>query len=250
VIGTYLDLAALLGRRTGEMHLALGADTDDRRLAPEPYTPLDRRGKYQSMRNLLGRTLRLLRARLDRLPPASADLARKILGGYTHLLATFEPYLSERLSGLRIRIHGDFQLQQALFTGKDFVIIDFDGVPTDTLAERSRKHTPLRDVAGMIRSFDYVARRVWLDGAVVRPEDRPVAAPWADAWRRWVSGAYLRAYLDATAGASFLPNREHLELILDTHVAQKALRELGDELAHAGETTLIPLAALVELAKL
>jgi maltose alpha-D-glucosyltransferase/alpha-amylase len=250
VIGTYLDLAALLGRRTAEMHLALGADSDDPRLAPEPYTPLDRRAKYQSMRNLLGRTLRLLRARLEQLPPEPAELARRILGGYPRLLALFEPYLVQRLSGLRIRVHGDYQLHQALFTGKDFVLIDFDGVPVDTLAERGRKHTALRDVAGMIRSFDYAARRVWLDAAVVRPEDRAVAAPWADAWRRWVSGSFLRAYLDGTAGAPFLPDPEHVELILDTHIAQKALRELGDELAQPGETALIPLTALVELVKI
>jgi maltose alpha-D-glucosyltransferase/alpha-amylase len=161
----------------------------------------------------------------------------------------FEPYLTLRLSGLRIRVHGDFHLQQALFTGKDFVIIDFDGVPQDTLAERARKHTALRDVAGMIRSFDYAAKSVWLDGAVVRPDDRPTAAPWADAWRRWVSGSFLRAYLDATSGAGFLPAPEHFDLILDAHVAEKALRELGDELALGAETVVIPLAAIAELAK-
>jgi maltose alpha-D-glucosyltransferase/alpha-amylase len=249
VIGTYLDLAALLGRRTAEMHLALGADSDDPGLAPTPYTPHDRRAKYQSMRNLAGRTLRLLRGRVDHLPAAAADLARRVLGGYHRLLAMFEPYLTLRLSGLRIRVHGDFHLQQALFTGKDFVIIDFDGVPQDTLAERARKHTALRDVAGMIRSFDYAAKSVWLDGAVVRPDDRPTAAPWADAWRRWVSGSFLRAYLDATSGAGFLPAPEHFDLILDAHVAEKALRELGDELALGAETVVIPLAAIAELAK-
>ncbi len=247
-IGAYLDHAALLGRRTAEMHLALGGEVDDPSFTPEPYSALDRRSKYQSMRNLIGKTLRLLRENLDRLPPTVMPLGRRLLDGQERLLKMFEPFLTRRLTGLRIRTHGDYHLNQLLYTGNNFVLIDFDGPPGETLAERRRKHICLRDVAGMIRSFHFAAASASLDGSVVRDEDRAVAAPWADAWHRWVSGSFLRSYLEATAGAAFLPASEDLELLLDTYVIQKAFHELRDELDRCAETAAIPLGAITELA--
>jgi maltose alpha-D-glucosyltransferase/alpha-amylase len=249
VIGSYLELAALLGQRTAEMHLALAASRDGD-LAPEAYGAHDRRSKYQSMRNLVGRTLRLLQANVDRLPAEIGDVAHRIRRGEARILELFKPDLERRLSGLRMRIHGDFHLQQALYTGRDFVIIDLDGVPGEVLADRRRKHTALRDVAGMIRSFHYVAGTAFLDAALVRAEDHAIAAPWTDAWHRWVSGAFLRSYLATTAGAPFLPSPQDMALILDAQIVVKALRELGDELDRCAETVTIPLGAIAELAKL
>jgi maltose alpha-D-glucosyltransferase/alpha-amylase len=247
-IGAYLDHAALLGRRTAEMHLALGGEVDDPSFTPEPYSALDRRSKYQSMRNLVGKTLRLLRENLGRLPPTVMPLGRQLVEGQDRLLKLFEPFLTRRLTGLRIRTHGDYHLNQVLYTGNNFVLIDLDGPPGETLAERRRKHICLRDVAGMIRSFHFAASIASLDGAVVRNEDRAVAAPWADTWYRLVSGSFLRSYLDAASGAAFLPAPEDLELLLDTYIIQKAFHELRDELVRCAETTAIPLSAITELA--
>ena len=249
-IGAYLDLAALLGRRTAEMHVALASQSDDPTFAPEPYTALDRRSKYQSMRNLVGRTLRLLRGNLGRLTAEGGALARRLLDGSETLLKVFEPFLHRRWSGLRIRTHGDLHLDQVLYTGKDVVIIDFEGPPAESMPERRRKHECLRDVAAMIRSFHYAAFTALLETSVIRPEDRPIAEPWADAWYRWVSGAYLRSYLESTAGMPFVATPEDQPLILDTHLIRKALHELHDELEHGAQTAAIPLAALVELARL
>jgi maltose alpha-D-glucosyltransferase/alpha-amylase len=250
VIGAYLDLAALLGRRTADMHLALASNVDDASFAPAPYSTLDRRSKYQSVRNLIGKALRQLRDSLGLIPNGLVDDARRLVGGQEQVLKVFEPYLGQRLTGLQIRTHGDYHLEQLLYTGKDFIIIDFDGPPTDTLAERRRKHHCLRDVAGMVRSFHYAAFTALLETAVVRPEDRTVAAPWADAWYRWVSGAFLRGYLDATTGAPFLPAAEDLEVILDAHVLQKAFYELRGELDRCAETISIPLSSILEHAGL
>jgi maltose alpha-D-glucosyltransferase/alpha-amylase len=247
-IGAYLDMAALLGRRTAEMHVALASQGDDPTFAPEPYSALDRRSKYQSMRNLVGTTLRRLRGALPSLSPAAAALGRRLVDGQDRMLKIFEPFLHKRWSGLRIRTHGDLHLEQVLYTGKDFVIIDFEGPPAETLGERRRKHECLRDVAGMIRSFHYAAFTALLEQSVVRPEDRTIAEPWADAWYRFVSGAFLRAYLEATAGMPFVASAEDQALILDTHLIRRALYELGEELARGAETVAIPLAALVELA--
>jgi maltose alpha-D-glucosyltransferase/alpha-amylase len=250
VIGAYLDLAGLLGKRTAEMHLAFAANIDDASFTPVPYSTLDRRSHYQSVRNLVGKTLRLLRDCLPRIPNGISDDARRLIGGQERILKVFEPYLGQRLTGLQIRTHGDYHLEQLLYTGKDFVIIDFDGPPTETLAERRRKHNSLRDVAGMVRSFHYAAFTALLETAVVRPEDRSVAAPWADAWYRWVSGAFLRAYLTATAGAAFLPAPDDVEVILDAQVLQKAFHELRGELDRCAETIAIPLSWIIERAGL
>ncbi|HLK90398.1 MAG TPA: putative maltokinase, partial [Polyangia bacterium] len=249
-IGAYLDLAALLGRRTAEMHVALASHGDDPSFAPEPYSALDRRSKYQSMRNLVGRTFRQLRGALGGLPAAATALGRRLVEGQDRVLKIFEPFLHQRWSGLRIRTHGDMHLEQVLYTGNDFVIIDFEGPPAETLAERRRKHECLRDVAGMIRSFHYAAFTALLESTVVRPEDRQIAEPWADVWYRWVSASFLRAYLEATAGMPFVASPEDQPLILETHLIRKALYELHDELERGADTVAIPLAALVEIAGL
>ena len=120
----------------------------------------------------------------------------------------------------------------------------------EALPERRRKHNCLRDVGGMIRSYHYAAFTALLESAVVRTEDRAIAAPWADAWYRWVSAAFLRAYLDTTVGAPFLPAPADLEVILGAHVLQKAFHELRGELDHCAETISIPLSSIIERAEL
>jgi maltose alpha-D-glucosyltransferase/alpha-amylase len=248
VIGAYLDLAARLGARTADLHLALASDPGHPAFAPEPYSTLDCRSKYQSMRNIVGKTLRLLRANLERVPARILPAATALTENHDRTMAIFQPLLARRLTGLRIRTHGDYHLEQVLYTGKDFVIIDFSGMPTDTLADRRRKHSTLRDVAGMIRSFHFAACIALLDGSVVREEDRAVAGPWADAWHRWVSSAFLRAYLDATSGAPFIPTGDDLPLMLSTHVLEKAFTELRDELERStSDTVAIPLMAIADM---
>jgi maltose alpha-D-glucosyltransferase/alpha-amylase len=247
MIGAYRSSAILLGQRTADMHLALASRAEDPAFAPEPYSTLDRRSAYQSMRNLVGKTLRLLRGSLARMPVRVLHTARLLADSQERTLGVCEPLLTRKLSGLRIRTHGDYHLEQVLSTGKDFVIIDFDGPRNLPLVDRRRKHSPLRDVAGMIRSFHYAAFTSLLDEAGVRPEDRDEAAPWADAWQRWISGAFLRAYLDATFGSAFIPSPDDLSLLLTTHLVETAFNELRDELDRCAETISIPLEAIVEL---
>ena len=247
VVGTYLELASALGRRTAELHQALASNVGDPAFSPEPYSGLDRRSKYQSMRNLVGKTMRNLRATLDRLPARARRAATLLSENQKRTMELFEPLLTRRLSGLRIRSHGDYHLEQVLYAGKSLVIVDFSGLASETLVERRRKHSALRDVAGMIRSFHYAAYVSLLDGSAVREEDRALVTPWAEAWHRWVSSAFLRSYLDATAVAAFMPAPEDLPLLLDTHLLEKAFSELRDELDGRSETVLIPLVAIADL---
>jgi maltose alpha-D-glucosyltransferase/alpha-amylase len=245
--GFYQEQVSLLGRRTAEMHLALASGADDPAFAPEPYSSFDRRSQYQSLRNLVGRVMRTLRSKLFQLPPSSIDLARSVLGHEAQILTRFEPLLHQKIDALRIRCHGDYHLEQALWTGKDFVIIDFDGGHDTALTERRRKRSPLRDVAGMIRSFHYAAYTALLEG-VVRDADRAAAEPWAHVWHAWIAASFFRGYRATAGEAVFLPRQEEqLRMLVDRSVLATALHELGWELQTPTERVTIPLHAIAQM---
>ncbi len=249
----YLRSAELLGRRTAELHLTLASDEGDPAFAPEPFTTLYQRSLYQTQRNLTRRNLRLLRRAHGRLEPQVRGPATRVLDEEQALLDRFRALIDRPLTGARIRYHGDFHLGQALYTGKDFVLIDFEGEPGRSLADRRTKRSPLRDVAGMLRSFDYAAHAGLRDhverGLVERDSDgyRELER-WARMWTSWASAAYLRAYLETARSGSFLPEPdEELALLLDLSVLEKALYELGYELSSRPDWVEIPLAGIVRL---
>ena len=113
-----------------------------------------------------------------------------------------------------------------LYTGKDFVIIDFEGQPAGR-SPNGAASTCLCDVAGMLRSFHYAAFTALLAQGVVRDREPALIEPWALAWYGWVSGTFLRSYLDATTGMPFLATADNQRLILDSHIIRRALFELG-----------------------
>jgi len=153
--------------------------------------------------------------------------------------------LERRPAMLRIRIHGDYHLGQVLFTGKDFIIVDFEGEPSRSLSERRFKRSPLRDVAGMIRSFEYAAAYGLRHGPR-RAEDVPALQPWARLWIRWTSAAFLGGYLGLAGDASYLP-REPAELaaMLEFYILDKTVYELRYELNNRPSWVDIPLEALL-----
>jgi len=240
-LGVYQEQAWLLGKRSAEMHLALASVSDDPGFAPEPYSALDRRSQYQSFRNQVGRVLRTLRAQLPQLPPEVQDLARAVLAYERATVERFEPLLHLTSGGLRIRCHGDFNLKQALWTGKDFVLVDFDGGADRALSERRRKRSPLRDISSMMLSFHYAAETALLEG-VVRESDVPVAEPWAQVWYSWVTAIFVHGYLETAREAAFLPSDpESLAMQLERFVLARAYRLLGAELAAPSERAAVPL---------
>jgi len=149
---------------------------------------------------------------------------------------------------VKIRIHGDYHLGQVLFTGNDFVIIDFEGEPARTLSERRIKRSPLRDVAGMIRSFHYAAYASLLKHASVRPEDIPRLETWIGLWYRYVGRTFLKSYLNTAGNASFIPkDREVLNLMLKAYLLEKAIYEIGYELNNRPDWIIIPLRGIKHL---
>ncbi len=251
LIGMYLDSAWRLGCRTAELHLALASAPEDPVFGPEPFTPFYQRSLYQSMRNLTVQSLGLLRRKVRSLPEALQPGAEAILTQEDEVLRRFRSILERKITATRTRIHGDYHLGQVLFTGSDFVIMDFEGEPARSISERRIKRSPLRDVAGMVRSFHYAAYSGLLGraaGGVVRPEDLPALEPWADYWYLSVSGAFLRAYFEAAGQASFLPQgQDELHVLLGAYLLEKAIYELAYELNNRPDWVRIPLGGILQL---
>jgi maltose alpha-D-glucosyltransferase/alpha-amylase len=246
MIGTYIGDAEILGRRTAQMHNALASRDDIAAFAPEPITPHYQRSIYQHIRTQAVQTLQLLRRRAKGNPDAEALLARE-----GELQARIRRILDGKLTGLRIRTHGDYHLGQVLHTGADFVIIDFEGEPSRPLSERRIKRSALRDVAGMLRSFHYAPYAVVFgqsQGTFIRTEDIGVLESGARFWHRWVSAAFLGAYLEESAGAAHLPRtREELHVLLDAHLLEKALYEISYELNNRPDWARIPIRGVLDL---
>ncbi len=251
MIGRYLELARLLGQRTGELHMALAWHSEDPNFAPEPFTTLYQRSLYQSMRNLTRQTFQLFRDALDGIPEQQREGVREILGREEEILRRFQNLRDRKIAAKLIRTHGDFHLGQVLYTGKDFVVIDFEGEPARSLSERRQKRCPLRDVAGMLRSFHYAAHAP-LSGkepsGALRPEDAAVLEPWAEFWYQWAGASFLKPYLKVVDGASLLPlDREELGFLLECYLLEKAVYELGYELNNRPYWVRIPIRGILSL---
>jgi maltose alpha-D-glucosyltransferase/alpha-amylase len=239
--GVYREKAKLIGQRTGEMHLALAAEPEDKAFAPEPFNAMAQRSVYQSMRASLRRAFALLQKKLPELPEAFREEAAQVLKAEPAILANEQRLLNQTVAASKIRIHGDYHLGQVLYTGKDFVILDFEGEPARALSERKLKRSALRDVAGMMRSFQYAAySALWQPS--MRAEDVPFLEHWADLWYREMSATFLASYLQTAAGATFLPQKESdLQVLLETYLLDKAVYEVGYELNHRPDWVVIPL---------
>ena len=250
LIGDFFDSALLLGRRTAEMHLCLASEERLPEFRPETFSKLYQRALDQSMRSLAGKALPLLRWQFNRLPEGLRPLAVWVMEHENELMNRFRELLESRISALRIRCHGDYHLGQVLFTGSDFVIIDFEGEPARPITERRIKRSALRDVAGMLRSFHYAAY-----AALVRRANNASSAGttdvlehWAEFWQRWVGAEFLKSYLQEAAGGRFVPGgREELRVLLRALLLEKAVYELSYELNNRPDWVGIPLRGIRQL---
>jgi maltose alpha-D-glucosyltransferase/alpha-amylase len=247
-MGAYLRTAATLGRQTAEMHLALASDSTDRAFVPEPLLPADlERVTDESSRNAK-QALQVLAAR-------RSDLSSDVGASADQLLRSADA-LHERIrSGPRlefvaskIRTHGDYHLGQVLLCEGDFVILDFEGEPARPLAERRLKQSPLKDVAGMIRSFSYAAHAGLFAHTSSRRSELARLDPWARVWQLCASWAFLDAYFAAVAGALFVPaGSAERNALLEMFVLDKALYELNYELNNRPDWARIPLRGILDL---
>lgn len=246
-VGPYAELAYKLGRRVGEMHVALASRPEEAAFAPEPLDRPAREAIVAAARADLKRALDSLGAR----GAALSDAARISLAAVRTRARSLDARLTEaarlREAGVKTRVHGDLHLGQVLFTGSDFVLIDFEGEPSRPLAERQAKRSPLVDVAGMLRSFHYAS----VSALRARPEaSRAALAPWAALWHHAVSATFLRGWLAAVDGTVVVPRSfdpAATRSMLDLFLLEKGIYEVGYEMNNRPEWVDIPLEGLHEI---
>jgi maltose alpha-D-glucosyltransferase/alpha-amylase len=243
----YFTLVRLLAERTVELHRALGSQTLEPGFGQEPFSMLHQHSLYQSAHGELARGFAELRQKQRSLPDDARDLAQAVLDQQQSIDDKLRRITRAKESIARIRCHGDYHLGQVLFTGDDFVIIDFEGEPGRPLSDRRYRRSPLRDVAGMLRSFAYAAESA-LRSERVRPADRARLAPWAEAFRAWVCVSFVRSYLAGIAGEAYCPKSpESARRLLEFYELEKVLYEVSYELNNRPTWVAVPLAGLVRL---
>ncbi len=245
--GSYIPLVRLLGQRTAELHEALGSETRDRDFTAQAFSELHQRSLYQSARARLIETSNLVRSSMNRWSAEDRELAVRFLDRTSVVEERLRRITMRKIEAVRIRCHGDYHLGQVLYTGKDFVIIDFEGEPARPISERRFKRCPLRDVAGMLRSFHYAAV-----SALRQREESDIELDklnrWSRVWTDWMGAVFVGAYLEALKPTTLVPGRkEDVEGLLQFYLVEKCIYELGYELNNRPDWVSIPLLGLEAL---
>jgi maltose alpha-D-glucosyltransferase / alpha-amylase len=245
----FLRLARQLGMRTGEMHRALAEfGGGDPAFAPEPITPDDIAAWRRELQESAEDTFARLRARRDHLPEPVRELTDQVIDARDRLYQAIRRLAPENISAVKCRHHGDYHLGQVLAVQNDFYIIDFEGEPSRPVGQRRRKNSPLRDVAGMIRSFDYATSAAVRQIAETRPASLPRAAALAESWRERAVAGFRAAYRKATRGSPVFPaNKLQGKALIDFFTLEKAVYEVNYELANRPGWVSIPLTGILRV---
>jgi len=260
MMGDYRDAARRLGEITGELHVALASAGEEHpAFTPELVGEEDVGEWVSGYQASMGAVLDEVGRRLESIPGA---FPHEVLNGLTRVVRGSAD-LRHRLDDLRLlnetgvmktRIHGDYHLGQVLraadpeAAGSDWFIMDFEGEPARPLTERRAKYSPLRDVAGMLRSFDYAVRMAFAEHAPADTAARSALEGWADAWRREVRSVFLEGYRGATAGAPFIPRDEEvLRRVLAVFELEKAVYELGYEANNRPDWIWVPVLGILAI---
>jgi maltose alpha-D-glucosyltransferase/alpha-amylase len=245
--GPFVDSAQTLGRRTAELHLALAQSADDAAFVAEPFGREEVKALVADAVAECRRAVDGLASAVD-LPAAVAPAARAFLDGSDVVLRRIRGFQTLELTTSRIRVHGDYHLGQVLWSEGDYYLLDFEGEPARPLEQRRRKDSPLKDVAGMLRSFHYAAYAALFAHTSARPGEFDRLEQWARAWRIWTSASFLKGYLKTAGDAPFLPaDPVQRASLLDLFLLDKAFYELNYELNNRPDWIRIPLSGILEL---
>ena len=261
-MSSYLGPANRLGRRTGDMHVALASDASDPAFAPEPFNKEDLAALSADAVGQAQRALQVLEWRLrqaqsappdgqpapSRLPDDVVEKAGRLTSSKDALIERIRSALRFEFLATKTRVHGDYHLGQVLWAEGDFYLLDFEGEPARSLAQRRQKQSPLKDVAGMLRSFSYAAYAALFAYTASRPGDFARVEPWARHWQTWASAAFLKGYFESAGDAGFLPAElTQRDALLRLFMLDKALYELNYELNNRPDWVRIPLWGIFEL---
>ncbi len=241
----YLIMVRTLAKRTAELHRALATRTGNLDFEPESLTRADFDGYRQRALAEAHNALGLLKSSIDEIPAADRDKANEVLAHQDRLIARLEASAAEETQGQKIRIHGDYHLGQVLVTRNDFVIVDFEGEPGHSIEQRRAKQSPLRDVAGMLRSFSYVEHSA-LRSVAHNDVEFSKLSPLAKAWAAEVRAAFVSAYDAEAQSASLYSSLQPGRGLLGLFELEKALYELRYELNNRPNWAGIPLQGILE----
>ena len=247
VHGAYLALMRTLATRTAQLHRALATPTQDRAFAPEPITRSDLTAWRARVYSELGATFDLLASKADELPQAIRDDATVLLAERASLEQRIDACTLENIRGIKIRHHGDFHLGQVLVKRNDFVIVDFEGEPGRTLDERRQKHSPLRDVAGMLRSFTYARHAALQRCSAESSDDCYRYDPLLVEWEQQVRRVFLDVYDSIAHEAGLYASIEEAAPLIELFEIEKALYEVRYELGNRPDWAGIPIQSLLRL---
>ena len=252
----YLVRMRQLGLRTAELHLALGSAREDPAFTPEPITPDDVRGWTDALLELAGKVFDSLARQQDALPESVRPAVVALLAERETALAAIRDLLPESIHAAKIRHHGDFHLGQILAVKDDIAIIDFEGEPERSIESRRRKAPAARDVAGLLRSIDYAATAAVDRQTQSSPEERARLLAGADEWREHVAKAFLTGYRETMGASPLWPQASDAadgagtaagDHLLNFFVLEKAIYEIGYELANRPHWVHIPVAGVLRL---
>jgi maltose alpha-D-glucosyltransferase/alpha-amylase len=245
----FLALARQLGLRTAEMHRAFAEKAGDAvDFAPEPIT----RDDLVGWRNALEASADMMLAQLERsrakLPETVVALVDRVVDRQNELFACIRALAPEEVVAVKTRYHGDFHLGQVIAVQNDFYIVDFEGEPLRPMAERRMKASVLRDVAGMIRSFDYAATAAVRQLAQGRPGALDRMTMLAEAWRERAVNGFRAAYRRAMRGCPAYPaSKLQARALIEFFTLEKAVYEVGYELANRPDWVAIPLNGILRV---
>lgn len=242
--GSLAERIHLLGVRIGDMHKALSLSSSPA-FKPERYSLHYQRSLFAGFLSLVRSTFSNLSKNIKNLPENVRPQAEEVLAMKHDILAELRNIYKNKIDVDRIRIHGDFHLEQIQFTGKDFIFNNFDGEPFRPYSERRIKRSPIRDVAAMVRSFHYAAYgSLFLDNQI-RKEDYGKLTPFVEQWYHYISNFFVKAYLDTVKGTTFIPReREEFRILLKSFLLEKAIYELNYDLNNRREWVIVPLAGI------
>ncbi|GAB3694411.1 hypothetical protein GCM10027592_15290 [Spirosoma flavus] len=247
------DKVELLGRRTGELHCALYKPGAEAAFAPEPFTDAYRQFLIKRFEDLLNQRYALLIDNYTKLDPQAQRLAWVFMEAKEMIETFIDDFRNRPLDSLRIRIHGDYHLGQVLAVSGatsqgDFVIIDFEGEPESSIAERKIKHSPLKDVAGMIRSYHYAVSAKLFNSTETEGLDPNHLQRVSDRWFYLIRDTFLDAYLDVFgAPHPLFKNNSEINFLLLIYLLEKAVYELGYEISYRPAWVKIPLKGIIDV---
>ena len=245
VHGLYLALIRTLARRTAELHCALATPTADPAFSPEPITEHDLAVWYANARAQVETTFELLTSRLAQLPPSLTPDAEQLLGRRASLLRKLQTRAGLPPVGIKIRHHGDYHLGQVLLKRNDFIIVDFEGEPARPLEERRAKGSPLRDVAGMLRSFQYALQTAQRRCATQSADDCATWEPLLEKWEAETRGTFLSVYDEVARACGLYKSVEEVRPLLELFEIEKALYEVRYEINNRPDWAGIPMRGLL-----